>query len=634
MYKGKYVNLIEVVADVDFLQGAYQRINSNPVVMAKRSSDETLDGFDSKWFKSTYERLLNGSFWFKPARRLMIPKSNKSGLRLLTISDSRDKIVQQAMKMVLERVYEPLFLDISHGYRPSRGCHSALESIRINWTGISWFLEFDVEKCYDNIDRHRLISILKEEIDDQRFINLIFKLFNAGIIGWKEGLGPDPSEGVAQGSVVSPILANIYLHKLDVEVASITKGYQKGKIRRKNTEAVNAERRIYRRKEFKSLPPEKQAAIISKHRAERRKMGVTMTDWNDPDFVRVRYVRYADDVLMGIAGPKDLVKKIRDRVMAFTMLNLKLTLTGGEITHIEAGKVKFLGMWISAVPHSKFSRRFGKVLEKKKRVKNRLLLQKQIKKERVLKIVRRVLIKALGDEHPRKIDSLVVGHKVDILKQKIAELPESSLEWSGTYRKFLKALSSNLFYVPVHLKKDLVALEAKIADWEKTLMEGNPDPKKRYKEVVGRYDALPPQIEAPLEEIRSKLRQRGLISKSNKPIAVGRFIYVPDDLIVKWYTQAGRGLLNYYRCCRNFYKVKSYVDYMVRWSAIHTLAGKHKSSSRRIIAKHTLDLIIKDQDGLVIAQFLSSQEIKGMGRKFLSNVSKDAGDKVLETDLG
>jgi hypothetical protein len=228
----------------------------------------------------------------------------------------------------------------------------------------------------------------------------------------------------------------------------------------------------------------------------------------------------------------------------------------------------------------------------------------------------------------------VVGHKVDILKQKIAELPESSLEWSGTYRKFLKALSSTLFYVPVHLKKDLVALEAKIADWEKTLMEGNPDPKKRYKEVVGRYDALPPQIEAPLEEIRSKLRQRGLISKSNKPIAVGRFIYVPDDLIVKWYTQAGRGLLNYYRCCRNFYKVKSYVDYMVRWSAIHTLAGKHKSSSRRIIAKHTLDLIIKDQDGLVIAQFLSSQEIKGMGRKFLSNVSKDAGDKVLETDLG
>jgi hypothetical protein len=298
-------------------------------------------------------------------------------------------------------------------------------------------------------------------------------------------------------------------------------------------EALNTERLMYRREEFKSLPSEKQAAIIYKHRAERRKMGVTMTDWNDPDFVRVRYVRYADDVLMGIAGPKDLVKNIRDRVMAFTKSNLKLTLTGGEITHIGAGKVKFLGMWISVVPHSKFPRRFGKVLEKKKRVKNRLLLHKQIKKERVLKIVRRVLIKALGDEHPRKVYSLVVGDKVDILKQKIAELPESLLEWSGTYRKFLEALSGTLFYVPDHLKKDLVAFEAKIADWEKKLKEGNSDPKKRYKEIVGRYDVLPPQIEAPLEEIRANLRRRGLISKSNKPIAVRRFAHVPDDLIVK-----------------------------------------------------------------------------------------------------
>jgi hypothetical protein len=176
MYKGKYVNLIEVIADVDFLQGAYQRIKF------KGSSDKMLGDFGNKWFKSTYEKLLKGSFRFRPAKKWIIPKSNKSGPRLLTIIDWRDKIVQQAMKIVLERVYEPLFLDISHGYRSSRSCHSALESIRMTWTGISWFLEFGVEKCYDNIDRHRLTSILKEEINDQRFIDLIFKLLNAGMI--------------------------------------------------------------------------------------------------------------------------------------------------------------------------------------------------------------------------------------------------------------------------------------------------------------------------------------------------------------------------------------------------------------------------------------------------------------------
>ena len=630
MYKGKYVNLIEVVADVDFLQGAYQKIKSNPEVMAKGSSEETLDGLNSNWFVKTSERLLDGSFRFMPARRLMIPKPNKPGLRPLTISNSRDKIVQQAMKMILERIYEPLFLDTSHGFRPSRGCHSALESIRMSWTGISWFLEFDVEKCYDTMDRHRLVNILKEKIDDQRFIDLIFKLFNAGVIGWKEGLGPDPSEGVAQGSVVSPILANIYLHKLDLEVAQITEEYQKGKIRRKNLEAVNAERREYRKKQFKLLPPEKQAVIMSKHRADRRKLGVTMTDWNDPNFIRIRYIRYADDLLLGIAGSKDLVTKIRNRILTFTKSDLKLNLTGGEITHIGAGKVKFLGMWISAVPHSKFPRRFGKALEKKKRVKNRLLLQKKIKEERLLKVVRCTLLKALKDKRTRNIDSLEIREKVEALKSCISQMPEFSKEWISTYRQFLQALAGTILFVPEHLKKDLDNLEAKILEWEGELTEGSVDPKKRYKELVGRYDALPPQIEAPLIEIREKLRQRGLISKSNRPKAVGRLIQVPDDLIIKWYTQVGRGLLNYYRCCRNFYKVKNYVDYMVRWSAIHTLAGKHKSSSRRIIAKYTKDLIIKDQEGFVTAQFLSTQEIRTMGRKFLSNVSKDAGDKVLE----
>jgi hypothetical protein len=267
---------------------------------------------------------------------------------------------------------------------------------------------------------------------------------------------------------------------------------------------------------------------------------------------------------MGIAGPKNLVEKIRARVMTFTMSNLKLTLTGRKITHLGAGKVKFLGMLISVVPYSKSPRRLGKALEKKKRVKNRLLLQKQIKKERVLKIVRRAIIKALGDGHPRKVDSFVVGDKVAILKQKIAELPKSLLEWSVIYRKYIEALFATLDYKQDHLKKDLVDFEAKIVDWEKELMKGNSDSKKRSKKIVGRYHVLPLQIEAPLEEIRAKLRRIGLISKSNKPVALRRFFNVPDDLIVNRYALVGRGLLEYYRCCRNFYKVKSYVDYMVR----------------------------------------------------------------------
>lgn len=183
IYKGKYVDLIEVMANVVFLQGAYQKISFNPEVMVKKSGEQTFDGLNSNWFKKTSDRLLDGSFRFVPAKRLMIPKPNKPGRRLLIISNSRDKIIEQAINMVLQYIYEPSFLDTSYGFRFSKGCHSALESIRINWAGISWFLKFDVEKCYNSMNRYRLVSILKEKIDDQRFIDLIFKLFNAGVIG-------------------------------------------------------------------------------------------------------------------------------------------------------------------------------------------------------------------------------------------------------------------------------------------------------------------------------------------------------------------------------------------------------------------------------------------------------------------
>lgn len=628
-YKKKCINLTEIMSDVGFLQGAYQKIKSNPGVMARGSSNETLDGLNENWFIKTSERFKDGSFQFKPARRLMILKPNKPGKSPLTISDSRDEIVQQAMKMVLEQIYEPKFLETSHGFRPFKGCHSALESIRMNWTGISWFLEFDVEKCYDSINRKRLVSILKEDIEDQRFMDLISKLFNVGVLGWNEGEGPDPGEGISQGSVLSPLLANIYLHKLDVEVASICSEYHNGKIRRVNKDAINAERRILRKKDFKKLSPEKRAAIMSKHRAERRKLGITCTDWNDSGFIRVRYVRYADDLLMGIAGPKELVVKIRKRIVQFTESNLKLNLTGGKITHIGAGKVKFLGVWVSGVPYSKFPRRFGKALEKKKRAKNRLLLFKRSKEKRLLKVVDHALKKGLKSKRTLAKDPSSLKNTVEELKSWILQDQEFSKGWINSYQEFILAVTKSVHFIPSELKEDMKTFDAKINKWESEITIVSEEPKAKYKELVGRYDALPPQISAPLEDIRDKLRSRSIISKSNKPKAIGRLIHVPDEKIVQWYNAVGRGLLNYYCCCNNFYRVKSYVDYMVRWSAIHTLAGKHKSSSKKIIEVHTKDLIIKDREGFELTRFLSSLEIRTMRRRFRTNVSQDAFEKVL-----
>jgi retron-type reverse transcriptase len=425
-HNGKYVNLIEVLADVNFLQGAYQKIKSNQGVMVKGSDFETLD---NNWFYATSKRLLDGSFQFWPARRFLISKPMKFGKRPFTVNSSRAKILQQAMKMVLEIVYDGKFLDTYHGFRPSSGCHSALEMIRLNWTGISWFLKFDVEKCYDNIDQRRLINILKEDFEDQRFLDLVHKLFNAGVVGWKEGIKPDLSNGVSQGSVLLPILSNIYLHKLDEEVAKIIEAYQKGKKRRVSKDVLNTERWVYRKKDFERLFLEQQAIIIPERKAEFRKMGMAVADWNDPNFIRVRYVRYVDDLLLGIAGPKVLVVKIRDRLVTFAKSDLKLNLTGGEIMHIGAGKVKFLGMMISAIPLTKSPKRFGKRLEKIRKVKNKIKLQKEARDERELKIVRTVLRKALKGAS-RVVDKPDIKSKISALREWVnMDHDISSISW-------------------------------------------------------------------------------------------------------------------------------------------------------------------------------------------------------------
>jgi DNA-binding transcriptional regulator YiaG len=331
---------------------------------------------------------------------------------------------------------------------------------------------------------------------------------------------------------------------------------------------------------------------------------------------------------LGIAGPKELVVKIRDRLVTFVKSDLKHNLTGGEIIHIGAGKVKFLGMMISAVSFSKFPRRFDKRLEKMRRVKNRIKLQKEIRDERVLKVVRTVLRKALKCTS-KAVDRPDIKSTVSALREWVNLNHDFSKEFANTYRQFFEAITKTMIFVPDELKETLEVAKSAVEKWEKDLSLPEKDSKKRYKELVGRYDALPSQINAPLVDIRAKLRDRGIISKSNKSRAISRLIHVPDDKIVSWYIAVGRGLLSYYSCCQNFYKVKNYVDYMVRWSAIYTLAGKHKSSCKKIIAKHSKDLIIKDKDGFTLASFISSQEIKTMRRQFRSNVLHAAAEKVL-----
>jgi retron-type reverse transcriptase len=115
----------------------------------------------------------DNSFQFKPGRRIMIPKSDGVSKRPLTIAPPRDKVVQEVMRMLLEAIFEPTFSNNSHGFRPNRGCHTALRQIKTQFVGASYMIEGDISKCFYKFDPVVLIELISKKISDQRFIQLI-----------------------------------------------------------------------------------------------------------------------------------------------------------------------------------------------------------------------------------------------------------------------------------------------------------------------------------------------------------------------------------------------------------------------------------------------------------------------------
>jgi group II intron reverse transcriptase/maturase len=265
---------------------------------------------------------------------VQIPKK-RGGTRPLGIPTWSDKLVQQAIKFVLDLYYEPQFSALSYGFRPGRGCHDALDQVR-RWSGSRWFIEGDIRQCFDTIDHSVLLSILAERIHDERFLKLVRTMLRAGYLeDWVYG---QTHSGTPQGGVCSPVLSNIYLDRLDQFVErELLPRYNRGTGRRWNPEwrrlnnLINHHRNTLSAEEYQELV--------------RQRRTVPSRDTHDPDYRRLHYVRYADDFLLGFAGPKAEAVEIKDRIRAFLSDTLRLTLSDEKtlITHASQDRARFLG---------------------------------------------------------------------------------------------------------------------------------------------------------------------------------------------------------------------------------------------------------------------------------------------------
>ena len=344
----KFERLYRILFNEELFYVAYQKIASNGGSTTKGSDGRSIDGMSLARIETLIASLKDESYQPHPSRRVHIPKKNGK-TRPLGIPAFEDKLVQEVVSMILEAIYEGHFETTSHGFRPKRSCHTALLHIQKTFNGAKWFIEGDIKGFFDNIDHDVLVGILRERISDDRFIRLIRKFLKAGYV--EDWTFHNTYSGTPQGGIVSPILANIYLDKLDKYVKEYIQHFDKGTKRRPGKESNNLanERKRTVRKLKKVKDGTEKAALVARLKAiEQERAAFPSGDEMDGSYRRLKYIRYADDFILGVIGSKEDALRIKEDIKSFLSESLALELSEEKTLITHTGKsAKFLGYEIT-----------------------------------------------------------------------------------------------------------------------------------------------------------------------------------------------------------------------------------------------------------------------------------------------
>jgi group II intron reverse transcriptase/maturase len=359
----KYRKLYKNLYNLDFYKLAYSNIYTKPSQMTKASDDSTIDGMSIDRINKLIEKLRNRSYRPTDLRRIYIQKKNDK-TRPISISSFEDKLIQEIIKLILEAIYDDNFSEYSHGFRPNKSCHSALEQIRQKFKGTSWFIEGDIKSCFDSIDHVILLNILKEKIKDDSFIHLINLFLKSGYL--ENQVYHKTYSGTPQGSIISPILCNIYLDKFDKLMDEFKQIYEKDskKLRHVLPEYRNITNNIYRMKQNLSnnINIIKSKEKLSNFQKQQKHWVGSTVDMMDSNYRRFHYVRYVDDFLIGIIGPKSIAIKLKNKLIEWFKKKLKLELSEEKtkISH-NSEKIRFLGYDIISIRNSQNKRENGNI---------------------------------------------------------------------------------------------------------------------------------------------------------------------------------------------------------------------------------------------------------------------------------
>ncbi|MCA1671013.1 MAG: maturase, partial [Actinobacteria bacterium] len=314
---------------------AYGRIYSNKGAMTPGSTPETVDGMSMGKIGRIIDAIRHERYRFSPARRVYIPKKNGK-MRPLGLPSWSDKLVGEVVRLLLEAYYEPTFSHRSHGFRPGMGCHTALREVANTWTGTTWFIEGDIADCFGSLDHEVMLSTVAEKIHDNRFLRLLRGMLTAGYL--EDWVWNATHSGAPQGGIASPVLSNIYLNRLDTFVETVLiPTYTRGETRAPNP--------AYRKVQELRGKARRRGDRAEARRLLRQMRVMPSKNPTDPSYRRLRYLRYADDQLLGFTGPKAEAEEIKQRLTRFLRDNLKLELSQDKtlITHARTRAARFLG---------------------------------------------------------------------------------------------------------------------------------------------------------------------------------------------------------------------------------------------------------------------------------------------------
>lgn len=337
---------IKNISNLKNLITAYELIKSNPGNMTPGPDGTTLDGITKDYLVRVQKKLKAGTFKFSPARRVQIPKPGKKETRPLGVASPREKLVQKAMQLILEPYFETIFKESSHGFRPNKSVRTAIKYLDSNFQSSHYIIEADFSKAFDTVNHVKLMEQLKAHIKCEKTLALIKSSLKAGYVELNKPM-VNPEVGTPQGSILSPLLCNVYLHSLDVFVEGLKMVFEKGSHRKNSPEytSIQNKTKYWRKKGYDKTRYKEYRLLLNQ-------LIATPSRPLDDSFTRIQYVRYADDFVLGIEGSYQVAREILERIQKFVEeeLLLKFNPEKTGITKYSTKPVKFLGYNIMA-PH-------------------------------------------------------------------------------------------------------------------------------------------------------------------------------------------------------------------------------------------------------------------------------------------